>query len=228
MKRLQNLHSFERVRPRLRGRPIRLVVIALIAGVGLGVGIALVARHSRAAATAPAASPSDLRLPAQASWPSGAKRAHEFQLRDQNQQLVSLHSQRGRPVLLTFLDSRCRQECPIEGKLLGATWRRHAGASHPALLVVSVNPWQDTPASARLFMAKKIGWGGSWHWLFGSARTLGRVWRAYDIDVKRNSGNIGHGAALYLIDGRGFLRRGYLVPFTPVTVVSDLRRIKSG
>src|SRR6266849_6380472 len=169
MKGLQNDRSSERARRSLRGRPVRLIVIiALTAGVGLGAGIALVAHHSRAAASAPAPSPSDLRMPAQASWPSGAKRAHEFQLRDQNHLLVSLRSERGRPVLLTFLDSRCKRECPIEGKLLGAVWRLHAGASHPALLVVSVNPWQDTSASARSFVAKKIGWGGSWHWLFGS------------------------------------------------------------
>ena len=148
-----------------------------------------------------------------------------MRLRDQNRRWVSLRGERGRPVLLTFLNSYCRQACPVEGKLLGELWRQRAARFDPVLLVVSVNPWQDTPRSVRRFMAEKVGWGGRWHWLLGTPRLLRRIWRDYGIDVQRGSADIGHGAALYVIDSRGFERRGYLVPFTPTTVLADLRAI---
>lgn len=213
-------------RPALRGNRVRLILVgALAGGIGVGVGAGLALQHGPAGAAPPDSSAALPGMPAQAVWAPGARRAPGFQLRDEDRARVSLRSERGRPLLLAFLDSRCKQECPIEGKLLGQVWRRRTPALHPLLLIVSVNPWQDTPASARAFVASKIGWGGVWHWLFGTPKTLAPVWRAYDIEVKRSGGTIGHGAGLYMIDRAGFMRRGYLVPFTPATVVADLRAI---
>lgn len=205
----------------LRGK---LVWLGL-AGAGLGLGLALALTRGSGTSGGSSAPAAQLPLPAQASWPPGAEAAPNFSLRDQQGRPISLRSERGHPVLLTFLNSYCRQACPVEGRLLGAVWQQRAARFGPALLVVSINPWRDTPQSARRFMAEKVGWGGHWHWLFGTPRSLARVWRAYEIVVKRASGDIGHGAGLYMIDSRGFERRGYLVPFTPATILADLRAI---
>ncbi|HEX7525396.1 MAG TPA: hypothetical protein VF327_03765, partial [Gaiellaceae bacterium] len=59
-------------------------------------------------------------LHGQATWAPGARPAPQFALRDQRGRVVSLSALRGRTVVLTFLDSLCRQACPVEGKLLAA------------------------------------------------------------------------------------------------------------
>ena len=103
------------MRPRLL---VALIAAAAAAGVGIGAVLALA--HGRSApvlAVAPA-------LHAQATWPAGAKRAPDFRLRDQAGRTMTLGSQRGRVVLLTFLDSHCKTECPIQGRLLADVQRR--------------------------------------------------------------------------------------------------------
>jgi protein SCO1/2 len=199
-------------------------ILAVVVAAGIAVVIALTIALHRGSARSPGPT-NPLPLRAQAVWGAHAKPAPALVLKNQNGGFVSLNSERGRPVLLTFLDSHCRQACPVEGRLLGQVWHQRAAQFHAVLLVVSVNPWEDTPHSARQFMNREIGWGGSWDWLFGTPTRLSRVWRAYDIEVKRGRSDVGHGAALFMIDRQGFMRRGYLVPFTPATVIADLRLI---
>ncbi|TMK33577.1 MAG: SCO family protein [Actinobacteria bacterium] len=190
------------------------VVVAAVAGSAVGTVLAVQRPASSAAAP---------ELQAQVVWPAGAKPAPNFALRDQDGKLVTLASERGRPVLVTFLDSRCKRECPVEGRTLADVQRRTA-ASGAVLAVVSIDPWADTPGSARKFAAE-AGWRGDWHWLLGKKARLAPVWRAYNIAVKRTPGDILHSTALYLIDARGDLRAGYLFPFSPGVVAHDVRRL---
>lgn len=194
------------------------MVFAVAAAVGVLVGLTAALSHS---SHAPAAEPGVLR--AQVTWAAGAKPAPPFSLRDQSGRLVSLHSVRGRPVLVTFLDSQCKRECPIEGRVLGDALRdlRHTGA---VLLVVSVDPWADTPASAGAFAAR-AHWRGDWHWLLGHRAALAPVWRRFNIGVKQVPGDVLHSAALYLIDPQGDLRAAYLFPFSAEAVASDVRSV---
>src|SRR5256714_10921826 len=50
-----------------------------------------------------------------AALPPGV-RAPDFALRDQDGRLVTSTSLRGRPVVVTFLYSHCRDTCPITGQ----------------------------------------------------------------------------------------------------------------
>jgi protein SCO1/2 len=196
-----------------------LVVFAATIGIAVGVAAALVHRSQGSAAQ-----PSPLR--AQIAWAAGSKPAPGLALRDQNGATISLKSLRGRVVLLTFLDSKCVRECPIEGHVLGDVFRRMKGISAVAL-VVSVDPWADTPGSARTFAAR-AGWTGNWRWLLGSRAALAPVWRAYNIAVKRTPGDILHSTALYLIDPGGNLRAGYLFPFSAASVAQDVQHLAGG
>ncbi len=193
------------------------VLAAALVGVGLGVAL-----HELRSGGAPAAS----RLPAfhgQAVWASGERPAPRFTLRDERGAPLSLSSLHGRPVLLTFLDSRCRNQCPVEGRELASVFTRLPAASRPALLVVSVDPRGDTPASIRHAM-RSWGLAGRWrwHWLNGSRAQLEQVWRAYGITVDPASGDIVHSLVLYLIDRRGDERTAYLFPFLPGFLQRDL------
>ena len=211
----------ERRPPRTRGR-LALLVIALGALAGIGVGVVaylLVGERTRDALGLP-------RFHGQASWAEGERRAPAFELRDHNGDLVSLGALRGRPVLLTFLDSHCEERCPIEGRQLGMTLRGMTASDRPTLVIVSVNPAGDTPASIRHAMASwRLAGRWRWHWVRGMRRELEPVWGDYGITVAPATNDITHGLALYLIDRRGFERTGYLFPFLPNFVALDLHSL---
>jgi protein SCO1 len=197
-----------------------LVVFAATLGVAIGLGAALM-RSSHAPAVQQEVAP----LSAQIKWPAGSRLAPGFSLHDQNGHALALSALRGHPVLLTFLDSVCKRECPVEGRVLRDVQRELSGTG-AVTAVVSVDPWSDTRASAIAF-AHKARWEGTWYWLLGSRARLAPVWRGYSIGVRRQAGDIAHSVALYLIDGRGYLRDGYLFPFSASTVAHDARAVSS-
>jgi cytochrome oxidase Cu insertion factor (SCO1/SenC/PrrC family) len=203
-------------------RAVLAVCLATAVGAGLGVAVHLLGSSGAspsAAATLPA-------FHGQAAWEPGRRPAPSFTLRDQRGVPVSLSALRGRPVLLTFLDSRCTQECPIQGRQLASVLRRLPAAERPTLVVVSVDPSGDTPASVGRATAK---WGLAgpwrWYWLNGRRTTLEAVWHLYGITVDPSSGDIVHSLVLYLIDRDGYERTAYLYPFLPAFVQGDLARL---
>jgi len=94
----------------------------------------------------------------------------------------------------------------------------------PELVVVSVDPWADSPASARRFVAKS-GWPGPWHWVLGTPKTLQPVWSAYRIGVRRTKTDIAHSLVLYVVVG-GYERAAYLFPIVPGDIAHDLRLLE--
>lgn len=165
-------------------------------------------------------------LHGQASWASGTHKAPSFRLRDQSGSWISLKRLRGRPVLLTFFDSRCVEQCPVTGKQLARVLRRLAPRERPTIVIVSVNPRGDTSASIR-HATRAWDLEGPWrlHWVGGKRPALARVWRSYGITVQPTTNDVTHGLALYLIDRQGFQRTGYLFPFLPNFVGLDLVRL---
>jgi cytochrome oxidase Cu insertion factor (SCO1/SenC/PrrC family) len=211
--------------PRLRPAHVLAVLLgATIAGGGLGIGLHLLLTRSAPIAAASARTGG---LHGEATWAVGAEPAPAIlTLRDQSGRRFSLALLRGRTVAIAFFDSFCRQACPLEGRALAAAERSLPTALRPVLVVVSVNP-RDTPASTR---AAARQWGlaqtAPWHWLRGSHAQLARVWKAYRIFVAPpRDGDISHTEALYLIGRRGDERSGYLYPFPPRFVASDLRTL---
>jgi protein SCO1 len=163
--------------------------------------------------------------------------APAVQLPDQDGKTTSLAALRGHTVLLTFLDSRCTNLCPIEGSQLAAVQRRLPAGQRPALVVISVNP-ADTRASVARFV-RQAGWTQPWRWLLGTRSTLAPVWRAYHIGVRlrhgqavqtekttiRVAGDVVHTIALYVIDPEGQERYGYLPPFRPAAVAAAVSSV---
>jgi cytochrome oxidase Cu insertion factor (SCO1/SenC/PrrC family) len=206
-------------RKRLRSPALLGLAVAAASGVGIGAAVHLALGGGQA-------SPAR-QLEGQATWPAGKVAAPNFALRDQNGRLVALRSMRGRTVLLAFMDSRCHQVCPLEGRVLAHALARLPREARPALLVVSVDPWADTRRSART-AASHWGFAGDWHWLLGGRAELAKVWSSYRIYVKRAKGDIVHSDAVYIIDGRGFERVGLLFPFLPGPVQRDLTALARG
>jgi cytochrome oxidase Cu insertion factor (SCO1/SenC/PrrC family) len=96
-------------------------------------------------------------------------------------------------------------------------------SQRPIVIVVSVNPWEDTPASARRAIGRFGLAGFRWRWLLGSRAQLEGVWRKYGIEVKRTTADIAHTDALYLVDSEGYERAGMVYPFLPTWISTDLK-----
>jgi protein SCO1/2 len=213
--------------PASTGRvPVRRAALVIFFATAIGVGAGVALHELGSTASPPAAAGRLPSLHGQAVWSSGERPAPALALRDQRGTLVSLPTLRRRPVLLTFLDSRCKLECPIQGRELASILRRLPVAERPALVVVSVDPAGDTAASIKRATAE---WGlagaWTWHWLNGTPAQLKSVWRAYGITVDPSSGDIVHSLVLYLIDRGGYERTAYLYPFLPGFVQGDLGKL---
>jgi protein SCO1/2 len=199
------------------------IAAAAVVGVLLGLGLhALTDGGTGAAAWRPATE-----VRGQAVWPEGLRRAPGFSLVDSGSKRFTLASVRGEPAVITFMDSHCHQECPLVGRALAAGLHQVPRAERPVVIAVSVNPWEDTPASARQAM-KRFGLASfRWRWLLGTKAQLASVWRRYHIQVRRTTGDIEHTDAVYLVDSRGFERAGMVYPFLPTWVATDLKTLAS-
>jgi protein SCO1/2 len=203
-------------------KPRLFAVLLATAAVGVAAGVLIQSLQARGAAQPKLALPA---FHGQAVWSAGTRPAPNFALRDQSGVLVSLRALRGKTVLLTFLDSRCRNSCPIAGRQLGSVLRRLPAAQRPVLLVVSVNPAGDNAQTIRLALAKwKLAGAWTTHWLSApTTAQLEPVWKKYGIAVSRNA--TVHTVGLYLIDRSGNERTAYLFPFLPNFVQHDLARL---
>ena len=209
---------------------VRWGLWALAALVGIGAGIGLIVFRSSSPTRAASSGP-PIDGPA-ATWAAGVRPAPAFRLVDQNGQPVSLAGQRGRPVLVTFIDPLCRNLCPIEAQRLDTAVRSLPAAMRPAILAVSVNVY----GNARANLVQDVShWRlvPEWRWAVGSAPQLGRVWKSYGIGVsvatKTIAGvtvhNITHTEAAYLVDGSGDERALFVWPFTAADVEHSLRQL---
>jgi cytochrome oxidase Cu insertion factor (SCO1/SenC/PrrC family) len=200
-------------------RPSQRVIGALaVAGVVALAGAIVLSRDAARGVDRPASAA----LRGDIVWAPAHRRAPAIDLGEANGRGFSLLGERGRVVLLTFLDSRCRALCPLESRLLARVARALPATDRPDIVVVSVDPAGDTAASIRHARAELRGMRRI-TWLVGSHAGLARVWRAYGVVVKPVPGDIEHTSVLYLIDRRGDERVGMLFPFSPPSLSHDLR-----
>jgi protein SCO1 len=202
-------------------RPRYLVLMVAATGAAV-IAIVLAAGRAKDEAKAlrtGAAATSRARF-AGAELPPGV-RAPDFALRDQDGRLVTTASLRGRPAVVTFLYTHCKDTCPI-------TAQQVKGAlddlRHPVpAIAISVDPPNDTRASAHRFL-DKVGIGGRMRFLLGSRDELARVWRGFAI--RPQSQEEEHQARLVLLDARGLQRIGFPASqATPERLAHDLRAL---
>ncbi|MEO8688675.1 MAG: SCO family protein [Solirubrobacteraceae bacterium] len=152
--------------------------------------------------------------------PPGA-RAPVFRLRDQDGRTVSMASYRGRTVVMAFVYSTCKDTCPGQVQSIRGALDR-LGHDLPVLLV-SVDPANDTPARAKRFLLQQHV-TGRMRFVLGSERELAPVWKGYGIAPQR--GTLDHSAYVVVVDGNGLQRIGF--PHSQLTsedLEHDLRRL---
>ena len=145
--------------------------------------------------------------------------APDFDLRDENGDRIRMSDLRGKPVVVTFLYSHCRDTCPATAQQIRGALDQ-LGRDVPAV-AVSVDPANDTEASARRFLAEQ-SMTGRMTFVLGSRDQLAKVWAAYGTTPQ--SVQQEHNARAVLVDARGRQRVGFPMNQTsPEMIAHDLR-----
>ncbi len=149
-----------------------------------------------------------------------------FSLRDYRGGTVSSRSLRGRVVLVTFLDTKCKSKCPIIAGELGSAVRLLTPPERRQIspLALTVNPRTDTPASVRAFLRRHQALGLDF--LIGTTKQLRPIWHAFGVVAAAETGN----ADVHSSDVRVFDRHSVWVStlhvgedLTPENLVHDAR-----
>ncbi len=152
--------------------------------------------------------------------------APPFTLRDDTGRPVSLASQRGHYVIVTFLYTHCLDVCPIiAGNLNLALKTPTAKAAGLTVLAVSVDPKGDTADAVRTYI-KERQLLPSFHYLIGTRVQLAPVWSHFHIGVEAQSKSVvAHSSYEFLIDPTGHERLLYGKEVRPGSIVTDLKTL---
>jgi cytochrome oxidase Cu insertion factor (SCO1/SenC/PrrC family) len=136
--------------------------------------------------------------------------AANFSLLNQFGQRMSLSDFRGKVVILAFTDSECTTVCPLTSQsMLAAKQLLGAAGSKVQLLGVDANP-AATEVSDVMAYSRAHGMVNQWDFLTGSGAQLAKVWKAYDIYVQIEKGQVDHTPAVFIIDARGREQKLYM------------------
>jgi cytochrome oxidase Cu insertion factor (SCO1/SenC/PrrC family) len=124
-------------------------------------------------------------------------------LTDQSGASIALASFRGRPVLVTFAYAHCQTVCPfIVADVLAA--RARFDRDPPAVLIVTLDPWRDTPARLPS-IATLWGLDRQAHVLSGPPEQVERTLSNWRVPRTRNvkTGEISHPSMVYVVGANG-------------------------
>ena len=193
------------------------IAIALVLVAALALGAVLLAATS-GGDEQPVAAANQL---AGSTMPAGTP-APNFKLRDEQGHPVSMSGLRGSPVVVTFLYSHCQDTCPITAQTIRGALD-DLGHDVPAL-AISVDPPNDTPASARKFLAEQRA-NGRIRFVLGSRAQLRPIWKGFFVTPQRITQE--HLARITLVDEHGLQRVGYpIAQATPERLAHDLRLLE--
>ena len=208
-----------------RPRPLRLAAGALL--IVAAVAFAILAGSG---AGGPNGSPAPPTAPGTgfdgAVLPAGL-RAPPFTLTAQDGRAVSLAALRGRPVVIAFPYTTCRDSCVVLAQQIRGALDELATA--PSVLLISADPAVDTPARIERFL-RRVSLSGRASYLTGTPAQLARVWREYHVTpASAGAGAYAKYATVLLIDGRGEERVLYgQEQLTPEALSHDIRKIEGG
>jgi protein SCO1/2 len=146
----------------------------------------------------------------------------DFSLTTQDGERVTAASLRGRPLIVTFVYSTCKDTCPAQVQSIRGALD-DLGRDVP-VVGVSVDPGTDTPATARAFLLEQ-SMTGRMDLLLGTRAQLAPVWKAFGIAPQRNGRE--HSAYTVLVGGDGRQRIGFPASqLTSSALAADLARLK--
>lgn len=144
--------------------------------------------------------------------------ASDFALTDHNGERVALSDFAGQVVVLAFLDSQCKEVCPLTAVHLRTAYNTLGDdAESVVFLGVNVNgdanDVVDVAATTEKWQLSEIP---TWHFLTGAADELEPVWQTYHVGVlpaEDEAGELLHTSGVYLIDRQGQKRWYISTPY---------------
>ncbi len=149
-------------------------------------------------------------------------KAANFTLRDQNGRKVTLSHDRGHVVVLTWIHSLCKNDCPfMVEQVKGALNDLPDRGRSVRVIGVSVDPRQDTRARRTHFIAQHE-MTGRMQYVNGTLAQMRRVWREYGIQPVTPKAD--HSAFVFVISKSGYEKIGFpAVQLTPGALAHDIR-----
>jgi protein SCO1/2 len=145
----------------------------------------------------------------------------DFALKDQDGNIVTSASLRGKPVVYAFVYSTCKDTCPAQVQTIRGALD-DLGHDVP-VIGISVDPAHDTPKLATTFLLAQT-MTRRMRFLLGTRAQLAPVWKAFAIQPQTNA--LEHSAHVVVADSQGFQRVGF--PFnelTPDGLAHDIARL---
>jgi protein SCO1/2 len=149
----------------------------------------------------------------------GGSRLHEgdqmpfFGLTNQNGERVMLENFRGRPLILTFVFTRCPipNFCPLMSsnfaELQNAIKNGSGNLLQARLLSITLDPEFDTPEILKQYGESHGADPKIWTFATGDAKEIEALTRAFSVYVRTEGGTISHGLATALIDKDGKIEK---------------------
>jgi len=147
------------------------------------------------------------------TWPRLDREAPRLGLVDQHGEPLDLERLAGRPALVTFAFGHCETVCPLVVRQTVEAQQRVAGRAAagaaaeedvPRVVVVTLDPWRDTPTRLRHIAT---------HWkatqetfvLSGDVETVNGVLDAWNVARRRDpqTGDVTHPPLVYVLDPAG-------------------------
>ena len=199
-------------------RRLHWTVLGVALAVGVGIGAVIAIAGSSSTPAAPVSATPTMTSPQVDPGARLSAVAPDFTLTDQFGERVSLHSLRGKVVVLSFNDPQCTTICPLTTTaLLHAKELLGPAASRVALIGVGANPEATQVKWVRAY-SQVHGMLHEWRFLTGTLPELKRVWRAYGILAAAVNGSIEHTPATYVIGPNGRESRLYETPMAYTSV----------
>jgi protein SCO1 len=155
-----------------------------------------------------------------------------FGLLNQDGKPIKLSQYRGRPLLLTFIFSRCPlpEFCPLTSKNFAEIYRNLPSlppSKKPHLLTISFDTEYDTPAVLRDYARRYMNPLSFTDWEFatGSMDQIKEITTYFGLILRKESGQIVHSLVTALIGPDGKLVHLYLRnEWKPTDVLADLKQ----
>ena len=183
-------------------------IVAFMIVTGIAWGITTLVAHRNQAAAQPVDNAANQ---APDGFLMSGDLAPDFTLTNQFGQSVTLSSLRGHEIVLAFIDSRCKDVCPLTAQIMyDAKSRLKAEASSQVELVaINANP---TATSVAVVQAWSIAHGMLHQWLFltGPAQQLESIYHLYHVYIQvDSSGRDIHDPITFIIDAQGHERLSF-------------------
>lgn len=193
---------------------IALVAIAVAALLLAGLAVVTASREGRAPPFRGSKAPAPIPMPG-------------FALGDYTGTTMSTASLRGKVTVLTFLDTKCKDACPIIAGEIASTAALLTPdeRSQVAFVAITSDPTVDTPAAIRTFLQRHRALG-TLHYLSGSVPALRRLWVSFQILSSLESGNADTHSApvrIYSRDGIWLATQHAGADLTPANLAHDIR-----